>query len=165
MKKVVFAVLFLVFLSFGQNDYLNLNFGMSVEQVRRKGYDIKLLTNDNEVLVSYDDNSRLSPPLVRRTFSFHNDKLMVVFLYYDDVLRAGVQNAIVEGLNNRYKLRGRWKERSDGNGYWAIVDDLEFQVFLQDIDKGEMEVMIRGVKILRQLEEYNRNKTKQNLGF
>ena len=165
MKKVIFAVLFFVFLSFGQNDYLNLNFGMSVEQVRQKGYDIKLLTNDDEILISYADNSRLSPPLVRRVFSFLNNKLMSVVLYYDDVLRAGVQNAIVEGLNNRYKLRGRWKERSDGNGYWAIVDDLEFQVFLQDIDKGEMEVMIRGVKILRQLEEYNRNKTKQNLGF
>jgi len=165
MKKAVFAVLFFACLSFGQNDYLNLNFGMSVNQVRQKGYNITLQANDdNELIATYADNSTLNPPLAHRTFTFHNDKLFAVMLYYENVLRAGVEKAIYDGLNNRYKLHNKWRKEGDSK-LFAVVDDLEFTIFLQDINIGEMEVMIRGLKVLRQLEEHNRNKTKQNLGF
>lgn len=166
MKKIIFITILFISLSYGQNDYLDLNFGMTVEQVKQKGYKLKFLENDKTDNISYYKDSIVNFPIERRLFIFFENKLMVVSIQYD-ASNDGIEAAIVEGLKSKYDVLGKFTETENHNHYFGKINErLQIEIDYEDFSvERTVEVRFRGLKIQEQYAEFQKKKAQQNLGF
>jgi len=167
-KSLAFLiVLFCVVLSFGQKGYADLEFGMSPEQVKQKGYNIKFINNLTEKnVVIYECLAGVSYPVTYRSLGFFDNKLQYVYLTYD-ISKTGAESAIIEGLKEKYGAK--FIKITDVN-YWLIVsEDLRIEVtYTKDENYPDiplLDVIFRGTKIQALYEKAQKEKYQKNLGF
>jgi len=156
-------VLFCVVLSFGQKGYADLEFGMSPEQVKQKGYVLNLLENDNDGFITYNSNKGVSYPVVFRDFAFFDNKLMLVFLSCD-ISDTKAKQAIIEGLKEKYGAK--FVKAKENSYFYTVNEHLQIEVIEKKCDGTPcVLVYFRGLKIQALYDEAQKKKYQKNLGF
>jgi hypothetical protein len=162
--KAFLIVLFCVVLSFGQKGYADLEFGMSPEQVKQKGYVLEFSRN-YDGFMAYITSKGVSYPLIYRFFAFFDNKLMGVSLSYD-ISKVGADAAIIGGLVEKYGAR--FVKSSEENTYYYTANEhLQIEAKYGKSDYGEdiLDIHFRGLKIQALYEEAQKKKYQKNLGF
>jgi hypothetical protein len=145
--------------------YANLDFGMSPELVKKRGYSIEYFSSHNtdSKIKFYSDNDMPAYPINSRTFAFFDNKLWCVIVAYD-ISSSEVAGAVIDGLDKKYKIRDKIQEISDyelqAKPNAKLLIEIKESTF-----NDEMSVTFRGLEMQNLLDRHIRNKTTNNLGF